>query len=301
MTTDPRGLTPGPGRASRGWLALALLPLLGGCLGAVALPLLAGGTLMVRDRQRVRAATPAPAQANAVRPKAEDAALASSTVVVTSLTELPPPSGAPQAAADDRWRRLFDYVEAFAQPANGAKPAPTSALLIQPPDIAEPRRQACSAPVPAIVIDLDDGAEAFAPDHLAPAPAEVAAGLARLRQAQVVVLWISRLPAARAADVAQALRTSGLDPQRQDQLLLVRNGEDRKQALRQDANRDVCVVAIAGDRRGDFDELYDYLRNPESAFALDSMIGDGWFLIPSLDAPASGAKQDSPAVPSTER
>jgi hypothetical protein len=155
--------------------------------------------------------------------------------------------------------------------------------------------------VPAVVIDLDEGADTFVPGRLAPAPVEVAAGLARLRQASVVVLWISRLPASRAADVARALRTAGFDPRGQDQLLLVRNADDRKQTLREDASQDVCVIAIAGDQRGDFDELYDYLRNPDGAFALDSMIGQVWFLIPSLAGAPAGGNDTSPASPSTER
>ncbi|MBO0750424.1 MAG: hypothetical protein J2O44_08355, partial [Porphyrobacter sp.] len=122
--------------------------------------------------------------------------------------------------------------------------------------------------------------------------------------AGVVVLWISRLPAARAADVARALRTSGLDPQGQDQLLLIRNGDDRKQVLRQDAEKDVCIVAIAGDERGDFDELFDYLRNPEGAAGLYPLMGHGWFLVPSLSAPVTVSPQptaSSPAAPPTER
>jgi hypothetical protein len=132
------------------------------------------------------------------------------------------------------------------------------------------------------VIDLDDGADAFAPERLAPAPPALAEGLARLRQGGTVVLWISRLPAARAADVAEALRHSGLDPQGLDQLLLVRKRDDRKQLLRQDASKDVCIVAVAGDQRGDFDELFDFLRNPGSAVGLYPMMSEGWFLVPSL-------------------
>ena len=106
----------------------------------------------------------------------------------------------------------------------------------------------------------------------------------------MVVLWISQLPAARAADVAQALRSSGLDAQGKDQMLLIRAGEDRKQMLRGNANDDVCIVAIAGDRRSDFDELFDYLRDPNGAFALDRMLGEGWFLVPSLYPATADAK-----------
>jgi hypothetical protein len=59
--------------------------------------------------------------------------------------------------------------------------------------------------------------------------------------------------------------------------------------LREDANRDVCTVAIAGDERSDFDELFDYLRNPGGAVGLYPMMGKGWFLVPSLTAPAAEA------------
>jgi hypothetical protein len=271
-------------------LTLALLPLLSGCIGAVALPLLAGGTLMARDKHRVRAAahvpsTPsAPASRKARSKKPGVATPNASRATLTTLKELPPPSGAPDTVVDDRWQQFFAYARERSSPGDGKGTGIESALLNQPPSIDEPTRQRCAAPVAAVVIDLDEGAQAFAPERLAHTPAEVAQGLDRLRGAGLVVLWISRLPASRAGEIAQALRTSGLDPQGQDQLLLVRNGDDRKQALRQDASTDVCIVAIAGGERGDFDELFDYLRNPESAFRLDSLTGHGWFLVPSLEA-----------------
>jgi hypothetical protein len=271
-----------PGRIG-GWAALALLPLLSGCLGAVALPLLAGGSLMVADKHRVRAATRVSA-----RESSENAALSGVKPVLTTLTALPPPDPVSPAGTEGPWQKFFAYAQAHLTPAAAPTDEPAqSALLVQPPSIASATRLACAAQVPSVVIDLDDGAQNFAPERLAPAPAAVAEGLAGLRQAGVVVLWISRLPASRAGEVARALRTAGFDPQGQDQLLLRRNDDDRKQLLRQDAEADVCVVAIAGDRRGDFDELFDYLRDPDSAFALDRLIGEGWFLVPSLSAPAS--------------
>jgi hypothetical protein len=269
----------------RAWFALALLPLLSGCLGAVALPLLTGGTLMATTRHRVRAATqvapPAAAPATTAGTKAEEALL-SSKPVLTTLTELPPPSGASATVADDGWEAFFSYAQAQ----RSLKDAET-ALLKQPPSIDMPVRLKCAKSVAAVVIDLDDGPQAFAPDKLDTAPAAVAEGLARLRQAGVVVLWISRLPAGRATEVAQALRVSGLDPRGQDQLLLLRKVDDRKQLLRQDAGEDVCIVAIAGDDRGDFDELFDYLRNPGSAVGLYPLMGQGWFLVPSLAGTAN--------------
>ena len=95
-----------------------------------------------------------------------------------------------------------------------------------------------------------------------------------------MVLWLSALPSARVGEVAEALRVSGLDPEGRDPLLLARGPVDRKQALREEANKDVCVIAIAGDRKGDFDELFDYLRDPAAAASVESYLGVGWFLVP---------------------
>jgi hypothetical protein len=226
-----------------------------------------------------------------------------SKVTLTELTELPPPSAPASAAADDPWQRFFTYaldqVPAAGDPAPTPDDTPTpddggaglsSALLVTNPPLDAPQRRACPAQFPAVVIDLDDGATAFVPEHLGKAPAAVVQGLAKLRQAGEVVLWISQLPAARARDVAAALRSSGLDPTGQDQLLLTRSADDRKQLLREDANDDVCIVAIAGDERGDFDELFDYLRNPDAAVGLYPMTDNGWFLVPPLDGTAASGK-----------
>jgi hypothetical protein len=273
-------------------LAHGLRPLLSGCLGAVALPLLAGGAFMVRDKHRVRAATRVPSPSPSVTLETQQAreAVASveqgTGVEMTSLRELPRPSGAvAPAPVSERWEQFFTYTLSKSLPPAGEARRLQSALLRSPPSVDAPVRRDCPAQYPSVVIDLDDQSAPFAPERLTAPPVGIAEGLARLREAGVTVLWISRLPAARAADVAGALRGSGLDPQGHDQLLLLRNGEDRKQALRQDANLDVCPIAIAGDERSDFDELFDYLRNPGGAVGLYPMMGDGWFLVPSLTNP----------------
>jgi hypothetical protein len=263
----------------------------------VAIPLVAGGTLFARDRHRVHAATPVPvpkAPRGKVAVTAAPGAAVSrpAGIVVTTLKELPPPSGANEVSVDEAWRPFLAYAEQWPEAKESQAGELPSALLEQPPSTEAVKRLRCKSPVPAVVIDLDDGSESFVPDRLGPAPAALAEGLARLRQGGTVVLWISRLPAARAADIAEALRRSGLDPQGLDQLLLIRKRDDRKQLLRQDASKDVCIVAIAGDQRGDFDELFDYLRNPAAAVGLYPMMGRGWFLVPSLA---------TSATPSTDR
>jgi hypothetical protein len=115
----------------------------------------------------------------------------------------------------------------------------------------------------------------------------------RLRAAGVLVMWISRLDANRVEDVAAALQRTGLDPTGRDPILLTLGDGDRKQSLRQQAAESACVIAIAGDRREDFDELFGYLRDPAGAANFDTMIGSGWFLVPdALAAPGESPQED---------
>jgi hypothetical protein len=268
-------------RGSRVWPALALVPLLSGCLGLVAVPLIAGGSLAAAKRHHVRAATAV------ARTKDGKGAVPESNATVTSLQQLPPPTG---SASDDPWQRFFAYARAQASGKAAKEGHLQSALLADNPSLDTPVHQGCLAQYPAVVIDLDDNSTAFDPAKLQTAPVAVAQGLAGLRAAGVVVLWISQLPAARATEVASALKSSGLDPQGVDQLLLLRRTDDRKQLLRANANDDVCVVAIAGDTRADFDELFDYLLNPGGAVGLYPMMGKGWFLVPRLDGTVASEK-----------
>jgi hypothetical protein len=256
-----------------GLAALALLPSLGGCVAAALAVPVAAAVGIIGTNVRVRAATPVPER--------RDGALAlagtrsASGVTLTTLTELPPPSIA--GTPSDPWLPFVSYALGRA-----ADKDVTESVLLAPgaaTSLAE-RRQACPEKHPAVVVDLDDGPTTFSPGNaIVPSPG-LAEGLARLREADVVVLWLSQADANQVREVADALQLSGLDPTGRDPLLLMRNAEDRKQTLRQEANLDVCVVAIAGDRRGDFDELFDYLRNPDSALGLEGMIGSGWFLAP---------------------
>ena len=273
-----------PGRAvarSRSRLALcvaalALLPSLSGCIAAaVAIPVAAAAG-MIGKNVRVRAATPVPER------REGDAGLASTRprtagdATLTTLGALPAPSVA--GTARDPWMPFVSYALQRA----GDRQQSVSALL--GPDALTtltPRRLACPKSTPAVVVDLDTGPAPFAPGSAGlPAPG-LAEGLARLREAGIVVLWVSQASANEVRKVADALLLSGLDPTGRDPLLLVRKAEDRKQTLRQEANLDVCVIAIAGDRRADFDELFDYLRDPAVAVGLESMIGTGWFMAPA--------------------
>jgi hypothetical protein len=236
-------------------LALAILP---GCVAAV--PIAAAGAI-ARGATAVKA------------PKRE----AEVKVIATDLKALPAPAAAAAATP----------IEAFAlyAEAQAALPAGTArdSVLMDPSSLMTGlRRLPCGDRPPAVVIDLDPDMQTFAP-AVAPSPASgLAQAIARLRAAGLTVFWKSALPVARADAVYTVLRAVGLDPDRTDRLLLTRSADDRKEQRLIDAARDWCFVAAAGDRRGDFLEALDYLRNPADpiAAAAEPLFGKGWFLTP---------------------
>lgn len=272
--------------AARLCAVTALASLLGGCVAVAALPVLAGGAMFAGGNVRIKAATPRPkkAAALAARPSSAERTggmpidvAAGTGVTLTGLTALPPPDAVAEAA--NPWKSFVSWSVARAERFKGDTSA--RSMIYEPgSSLALPRMLPCRAEVPAVLIDLDPAGATFTPTVGLTAAPGLAADLARVRAAGAAVVWITALPAARVGEVAEALRQSGLDPAGADPLLLDRGGGDRKQALRLDASRDVCVIAIAGDRKGDFDELFDYLRDPASGQSFDSYLGTGWFLTP---------------------
>ena len=276
--------------------ALALTPLLSGCIAVAALPLLAGGAMVGGGNFKIRAATARPKPIGTVRVTAagEEHTAGSAVAVAPALPPaLAQPAGngvgsGPSLLADlqppvrpgaDPWRDFVEYAADKGAAAAG-KARGRSVLLEAGTPLGLPKLRQCEGKVPAVVIDLDAGTQAFVPTTAQPPSTALAQGLARLREAGVAVLWITALPAGEVTAVAEALKTSGLDPAGSDPLLLVRSAADRKQVLRDDAARDVCVIAIAGDRKGDFDELFDYLRDQSSGESLEYLLGAGWFIVP---------------------
>lgn len=144
---------------------------------------------------------------------------------------------------------------------------------------------------PAVLIDLDPGDEAFSEGSPLPDPS-VALSLKVLRSEGVTIAWISKNSAATADLVRDALNRSGLDPEAEDTLLLMRYPGDRKQTRRKEFAAETCLIAIAGDRRADFDELYDYITNRNAAIELETLINNGWFLIG--DQPESYSSIETP-------
>lgn len=257
-----------------GVLALAgLVPLTQGCIAA-AIPLVAGATMA---KTQVDKAPRAPAPAVTPPPARVAAAVDRSDlrVVPTSLSALPAPD-----IASGRDGEAIAAFGAYARAIAGIPPGQggrISAVLSDPSDL-DTARADCGSRAPAVFVDLDPGRGTF--DPLAPGQADPGLGkvLQDLRAKNVAVVWLSRLGDNFAAAARAALAQGGLDPEGRDTLVLMRDIGERKQTRRDAIAQALCPVAILGDERADFDELYLYLKNPDSALALDATIGKGWFL-----------------------
>ena len=189
-----------------------------------------------------------------------------------------------------RHAAFADFALAWAakpKPANGG----LSAVLTAESQLPQIQRVPCRQLPPAVVIDLDPDRAIFAPEAPGTAQPGLAARLSALRAAGLTVMWQSALGVEQVSKVYDALRRSGLDPEGVDRLLLVRQADERKHTRRLAATRDWCILAVAGDRDGDFDELFDYLRNPDYALPLAPLRGAGWFTAPPPIQPAPNATE----------
>lgn len=228
-----------------------------------------------RERAPAAPAPPPPVSAPATRLAMAEPAPAAAPA------RTPPPAPAPtrpapQPLATGEFASLINY--ATRQQSRSAEDR-ASALLADRASLM-PDRAACGGAEPTVLIDLDPGDEKFDPTNVPRAATGLSSALAQLRARGVKVAWISSNAQGQVLAIREALNRSGLDLDNSDQLLLMRYPEDRKQTRREDLAQSACVVAIAGDERTDFDELFEYLLNPQAAATLDPLMGNGWFLIP---------------------
>ena len=264
--------------------SLAAATLLSGCVAA-AIPVLAAGGLAKtrmddnRPQHRETVATLPGDRQTAVTPDPAPV-LISGAARLTSLTELPAPTGSAGAPpATGQITAFADYATRQAAiPVIGGERR--SALLSDPGRMVPDTRE-CSVHPAAVLIDIDPTDTSLDLSRPLTGNAELGASLAALRAEGVVIGWTSNKTADQAGAIRKALQASGLDPAGRDDLVLLRFPEERKQTRRADFAKAHCVVAIAGDARTDFDELYEYLRDPAIAAPLDSLVGAGWFIVPA--------------------
>lgn len=218
-------------------------------------------------------AAPAGGREAVSSPQVDNTSVASAATEGVSGTQTPPEYAPGSGFAINQ---LLSYANQR-QIASGK--VPDSAMLRDRVSL-QPERTQCNAITPTVLIDLDPEGGVFDPASSGRPPSGLGVGLARLRVGGVAIAWISANPMENAEQIRAALARSGLDAKEEDRLLLLRSSDDRKQKLREELAGVACLIAIAGDTRSDFDELYDYLLNPADARSLEPLIGDGWFLIP---------------------
>jgi hypothetical protein len=263
-------------------LALAgLLPLTSGCIAAV-VPLAAGAALVkTRDgkgdpRTPDAASTSATSSAKSAEPSEVGEPGGDPRVTSTSLASLPPP-GATSLGSQSEIAAFRSYALAQAGLLAGAGGKRISAILRDASQLRAVRAECGNLP-PAVFVDLDPGRETFDPLEPGIADPALGAALAELRGRAVRIVWFSRLSSNFAEATRAALAASGLDPSGSDELVLMPDIDERKQSLRDQHAKRSCPIAMVGDERADFDELYLYLRNPALAIELDVLLGKGWFL-----------------------
>ena len=152
-------------------------------------------------------------------------------------------------------------------------------LLADPPSL-DPALKRCGTLPPAVLIDLDPGNGLMPLVSNDAANPDLARYLGLLRERGVTVYWISGHGPGAASQIRQRLVASGLDPAGADPLIVTRFAGESKQARRYGLGESNCVLAIMGDQRGDFDELYDYVLDPIMAAPLEEHVNHGWFIVP---------------------
>lgn len=199
--------------------------------------------------------------------------------IAPKVPEQPRGIGITKAASSYRaLSDIFAYVDAQAKRDPIVQPR-LSAILAAPGSLT-PDRSDCSIRPPAVIFDLDRTGAVFDPTVEIKAQPAMTQMLRSFRMQEIEVFWISTRAAVDAGKIRNRLIESGLDPVGRDGLLLMRRADDRKQARRRELSETHCVIAIAGDAKADFDELYDYLKDPSAAKPLDDLLGAGWFLTP---------------------
>ncbi len=170
---------------------------------------------------------------------------------------------------------------ALSEAAKGEQGRPIrSAVLAEPVSLVEPRSMACNGKALAAIIDLDIAPGTPAEMEIVP-QSGLAYLLDSLRTAGIRIVWLAEADEGRLQPVLDLLREGDQPVIRDADLMLIGlPRKQRKQELRQQLARAYCIVAIAGDRKADFDELYDYLRDPGYAIRLEAYTDRGWFLLP---------------------
>jgi hypothetical protein len=154
-----------------------------------------------------------------------------------------------------------------------------SAILVEKVSLAFPKMIECSIRPLAVIIDVDaNGNTTWDTKSYAASLAEVAE---LLRARDIRLIWFTDGTQNELPEILGPLRSGAFPAVKSDDLISfgAKKGK-RKQERRWKLADNYCVVAVAGDTKSDFDELYDYLRDQSFAIRLDAFWNRGWFLLP---------------------
>ncbi|WP_336919361.1 hypothetical protein [Altererythrobacter lauratis] len=224
---------------------------------------------------------PAPVQPEVAAPVAAPTpapTVAAAPTPATPATEIAPAMPIASASPYAAFHRFV--LERLAAPAG--RP---SMLLADPPALS-PELLTCNALPPAVLIDLDPAGGLLPLGTGMRTDSSLPAFLGDFRQRGITVYWISGHGPGEARAIRNALVETRLDPAGEDPLIVIRFARENKQSRRRALATSDCLLAILGDERADFDDLYEYVHSIEVAGELEVHIGRGWFLAPSPLSPA---------------
>ncbi|APE27727.1 hypothetical protein [Aurantiacibacter gangjinensis] len=223
---------------------------------------------------QTRAASPAISEVEAAAQEALASIRAAEAERVSGMAPVPSAAATTGAQSDSTYAAIRSYT---LQTLAGGIPLPSAQLA--DPSSLEPVRRECAGDPPTIVIDLDPAGD------LAPISGPIAVNtglgrvLAEMRARGVTIAWVTNRGAMDARAIRDRLVASGLDPEARDVVYVERYPGESKQSRRDTLAQNHCIIAMAGDERSDFDDLYNYLRDESGAQSLEPMLGAGWFLI----------------------
>ncbi len=262
----------------RGSILIGAALMLQGCLVA-AIPMVAGGAMASRDvineSRDDRASTSSPAETAAAPTPTALTSASDADLAAVSETAVEP-TNSQSAAAASAYTDFASYALTQAMLADGS----AQSAILENPGALDGARAACVGVPAAVLIDLDPAGKMLALEGAMQSDPAFASQLELLRRQDVTIGWISQRLVIDAERVRAQLANAGLDPLGEDVLLLLNSFDQNKQQRRRAFGQSHCLVAIAGDTMTDFDELFDYLKNPDSALRLNSLRNVGWFITP---------------------
>ncbi|MEZ5709533.1 MAG: HAD family acid phosphatase [Blastomonas sp.] len=202
---------------------------------------------------------------------------------------LPKMPGAAVPVGPSPYRALVSYVGKRVEQHEAG--LPLRSVVVDPlAGLENPVFEPCGDKPLGVSIDLDEqsfgNAEqaGFWNGTVVAAPG-VADAVRELRDQGVRVFFLSSRPIEQWPQIQEALQAAGLGSPEPgiDLWLSGERGNDRKDEHRRAIARHYCIIAIAGDRKGDFADLYDYLKDPNTPTvkSLDVMWDSGWFMLPN--------------------